>query len=406
MNDVVVGIPTFRRPALLRQLLETLMPQMGEGNLVVVADNDCSAEARAVVEDFGGRSAGIAYVEVPERGLSAVRNALVAAAAREMPEWRWLAMLDDDGLATPGWLNQIVACGERMDADLVGGPVLGVLPDDANRLARNSIYAQRRRWPTGLVPSLNTTQNLLIARRLTERVGLPLFRSDYGASGGEDYDLFRRSAKSGARIAWCDEAVIREPAPADRLTVPSVIGRYYSTGIYMSRIDQSYDGRLQGWRVALGGIAVSVLGALPLVAASLQLVVWPTWADAAAAALHGLTGLAGAAAFLAGVAWFVAVRETGGPVTGALVAVGRRSLTCYLLQSLVMVPVLAPWGLGLGDGSGTAVVSLVAVGSYLLGVALCVALERAGRPGPAEVLLRRLTYGPRSQTGAVAGAPR
>lgn len=158
-------------------------------------------------------------------------------------------------------------------------------------------------------------------------------------------------------------------------------------------------------RVALGGIAVSVLGALPLVAASLQLVVWPTWADAAAAALHGLTGLAGAAAFLAGVAWFVAVRKTGGPVTGALVAVGRRSLTCYLLQSLVMVPVLAPWGLGLGDGSGTAVVSLVAVGTYLLGVALCVALERAGRPGPAEVLLRRLTYGPRPQTGAVAGAP-
>lgn len=153
-------------------------------------------------------------------------------------------------------------------------------------------------------------------------------------------------------------------------------------------------------RTALVGIAVSVLGALPLVAASLQLVSWPTWADALAAALHALTGLAGAAAFLAGVAWFAAGRTTGGPVTGALVAVGRRSLTCYLLQSVVMVPVLAPWGLGLGEGTGTAVVSLVAVGAYLLGVALCVALDRAGRPGPAEALLRRLTYGRRSRPGA------
>jgi len=159
-------------------------------------------------------------------------------------------------------------------------------------------------------------------------------------------------------------------------------------------------------RVALVGIAVSVLGALPLVAGSLQLVTWPTWADTAAAALHGLTGLAGAAAFLAGVAWFAAARGAGGPVTGALVAVGRRSLTCYLLQSLVMVPVLAPWGLGLGDGTSTAVVSLVAVGAYLLGVALSVALERAGRPGPAEALLRRLTHGPRPRSLAIAGTPR
>lgn len=159
-------------------------------------------------------------------------------------------------------------------------------------------------------------------------------------------------------------------------------------------------------RVALVGAAVSVLGSLPLVAASLQLVTWPTWADAAAAALHGLTGLAGAAAFLAGVAWFVATRTAGGPVTGALVAVGRRSLTCYLLQSLVMVPVLAPWGLGLGGGTGTAVASLVAVGAYLLGVALSLVLERAGRSGPAEALLRRLTYGPRPRSASVAGAPR
>ncbi len=152
-------------------------------------------------------------------------------------------------------------------------------------------------------------------------------------------------------------------------------------------------------RVTLVGITVSVLGALPLVAASLQLVTWPTWADAASAALHGLTGLAGAAAFLAGVAWFAAVRGTAGPVVGVLVAVGRRSLTCYLLQSVVVVPVLAPWGLGLGDGTGTAVASLVGVGAYLLGVVAAVALERAGRPGPAEALLRRLTYGHRTRPG-------
>lgn len=148
-------------------------------------------------------------------------------------------------------------------------------------------------------------------------------------------------------------------------------------------------------RVAVGGFAVSVVGALPLVAASLQLVAWSGWADALAGALHGLTGLVGAMAFLAGVAWVTAVRRPSGVLAGALVAVGRRSLTCYLLQSVVMAPVLAPWGLGLGEGTGTAVVSAVAVATYLLTVVVAVALDRAGRPGPAEALLRRLTYGPR-----------
>ncbi|MGQ7352190.1 DUF418 domain-containing protein [Quadrisphaera oryzae] len=152
-------------------------------------------------------------------------------------------------------------------------------------------------------------------------------------------------------------------------------------------------------RVTVAGLAVSVLGALPLVAASLQLVAWPGWGDVLAGALHGLTGLAGAMAFLAGVSWFAAVRRPAGAVpgavVGALVAVGRRSLTCYLLQSVVMAPVLAPWGLGLGDGTGTAVVSAVAVVTYLLTAAVAVGLERAGRAGPAEVLLRRLTHGPR-----------
>ncbi|WP_222710415.1 DUF418 domain-containing protein [Quadrisphaera setariae] len=157
-------------------------------------------------------------------------------------------------------------------------------------------------------------------------------------------------------------------------------------------------------RVAVVGFAVSVAGALPLVAASLQVVSWPGWADALAGALHGLTGLAGAMAFLAGVAWIVAVRRPSGVLAGALVAVGRRSLTCYLLQSLVMAPLLAPWGLGLGAGTGTAVVSAVAVATYLLTVVVAVALERAGRPGPAEALLRRLTYGPRRERVADTGA--
>lgn len=146
-------------------------------------------------------------------------------------------------------------------------------------------------------------------------------------------------------------------------------------------------------RLALGGLAVSVVGAVPLVLMSTQVVDLGVVAAVLAAVVHGGTGLAGAVGFIGLVGWFVATRgEARTGLVGAVSAVGARSLTCYLLQSVLFVPLLSPWALGLGDRAGTAFVSAVAVGVYLTTLVVAVLLERAGRPGPAEQLLRRLTY--------------
>lgn len=76
----------------------------------------------------------------------------------------------------------------------------------------------------------------------------------------------------------------------------------------------------------------------------------------------------------------------------ALVALGRRSLSGYLAQSLIFVPVLAAWGLGLGAHLTSASAMLVGIGVWLLTVVVAYRLDVAGVRGPAEVLLRRLTY--------------
>lgn len=262
-SGLVIGIPTYRRPEMLQALLDSLLPELQRHPAeVVVADNDCGSAAPALVEAFRARWPAIRCIPVAARGVAQVRNALVAEAHQANPDWQWLLMLDDDGLVTPGWLGSLLGAATRYDADLAGGPVQGVLPGDSGRLARNSIFAARRRWPTGLVPLLNTTQNLAIARRALTLAPEPLFRNEYGASGGEDYDLFRRVARASGRIVWCDEAVVMEPAPADRLTVRSLLHRYASTGMYMVAIDRSYDGGLQVWLNALKGLLMSALAAL------------------------------------------------------------------------------------------------------------------------------------------------
>lgn len=154
-------------------------------------------------------------------------------------------------------------------------------------------------------------------------------------------------------------------------------------------------------RTALVGLTVSVLGALPFATAVARLRDPSTFDALGSGILHELTGAAGGIAFAALVGWVVGARGTTITTLGrpgrALRAVGTRSLTCYLLQSVLFVLPLAPWAGGLGVGMGSAQVVAWAVGVWLVTVAVAVALEAAGRRGPAESLYRRLVYGPVSR---------
>ena len=151
-------------------------------------------------------------------------------------------------------------------------------------------------------------------------------------------------------------------------------------------------------RAVLVGLAVSVLGALPQATLVSRLREASVLDAFGSAALHELTGVAGGIAFAALVGWVVAARRTTlgtlGPAGRALRAVGQRSMTCYLLQSVLFVLPLAPWAGGLGAGMGTAQVAAWAVGVWLVTVAVAVGLEAAGRRGPAEALYRRTVYRP------------
>ncbi|NMH92774.1 DUF418 domain-containing protein [Pseudonocardia bannensis] len=148
-------------------------------------------------------------------------------------------------------------------------------------------------------------------------------------------------------------------------------------------------------RVAAVGLGAAVLGGAPL--ALMAAGVWadpPTGVLLVAGALHAVSGYAGGIGYAAlfGL-WAIRLSARRAPVRGALVACGQRSLTCYLAQSVVFVALLPAWTLGLGARLTLWQAALLAVGTWLLLLGAAVAMERAGVRGPAEVLLRRLTYG-------------
>ncbi|WP_306369174.1 DUF418 domain-containing protein [Nocardiopsis sp. CC223A] len=156
---------------------------------------------------------------------------------------------------------------------------------------------------------------------------------------------------------------------------------------------------------AAWGLGIGVLSGLP------DAVVAAGWASSdprpsgMLVVLHDLGGWAGGIGWAALIALFTVRREHrpavsgehgpvahhAGPVVTAVAAVGERSLSGYLLQSLVFTAVFAPYGLGLGASLGTAAAAAVAIATWLVSVAAAEALRRTGRRGPAEVLMRRLT---------------
>ncbi|MFE1166286.1 DUF418 domain-containing protein [Nocardiopsis sp. NPDC058789] len=147
-------------------------------------------------------------------------------------------------------------------------------------------------------------------------------------------------------------------------------------------------------RTVVIGFPVAVLGAQPVALQAVGL--WtPSTTGVGALALvsFAATGIVGGLAFAAAIALVAArIGDRRGPVTTALVACGRRSMTFYIAQSPVWLVATEPSLLGLAGALGAASAAGVAVVTWAVTVVMADVLRRAGRRGPAEALLRYLTY--------------
>ncbi|MGH3800376.1 MAG: DUF418 domain-containing protein [Pseudonocardiaceae bacterium] len=149
-------------------------------------------------------------------------------------------------------------------------------------------------------------------------------------------------------------------------------------------------------RVAVLGVGLAAVGGLPW--ALVRTSWWTPPSETLsllAGAAHTYTGYAGGVGYAACaglIAIHIQARDRPGPLVSALAACGQRSMTCYLLQSVVFVAVLAAYGGGLGNRLGLAEIAILATVTWALTVLLADVMSRRGYRGPAEVLLRRLTY--------------
>jgi len=232
MSLVLIGIPSFRRPHTLGLLLDSLEHQVGlDGHDVrlFVADSDAGhgdaialCRARAATMRRPLSSALVA-----EPGISAARNRILAEARAIGADF--LAMIDDDETAEPGWLAALLDVQAATGADLVGGPVVYGFDGPMPAGLAHGPFAQRRR-PTGRTPSLDTTNNVLLWCPALSRIGWPSFDPAFGLTGGEDKEYFTRLAKAGLLFAWAQDAVVHERVGPERRRLGSILRRSFRIG--------------------------------------------------------------------------------------------------------------------------------------------------------------------------------
>ena len=214
---ISVCICTFKRPALLKRLLESLREQDTNGLFsfsIVVVDNDRSESARSVVEKFAtGSPLRVAYFVEPRQNIALARNKAVEQATGD-----FVAFIDDDEFPSREWLRNLFATCHKYEASGVLGPVRPHFLQTPPAWMTKGRFAERPTYPTGHVLQWrqSRTGNVLLKKEIVGGEDLA-FRVQFG-TGGEDVDFFERMMKKGCVFVWCNEAEVFEEVPPDRCT--------------------------------------------------------------------------------------------------------------------------------------------------------------------------------------------
>lgn len=249
---VAVCIPTFKRPKMLRRLLDALAALDTDADVrVLVADNDADHHAGFdLCQALPGYRWPLLAVIAPQRGIAQVRNALIEQALKT--DARFIAMIDDDEWPGTDWIAQFLACARQTGADVLQGSILLRGADGIE--GHGDI-----RHATGPVAMLQGAGNLLIRRGVLEEMTAPWFDPAFALSGGEDREFFVRLQRATKRFAWSDEARTYGDIPETRDNLGWLLRRAYSVGNSDMRVLLKHGLGAGGMVAELGKIGASFL---------------------------------------------------------------------------------------------------------------------------------------------------
>ena len=264
---ISVVICTYNRCKTLGAAIESIAAQTLPQSLgweILVVDNNSTDETRQLVESIQRRyPERIRYIFEPKQGLSNARNTGIREARGEI-----LVFLDDDEIASSGWVENLTANLHSGEWAGAGGRVLPPSSFSPPRWlsALNSSLA----GPLAVFdPALEAGQlteppfgaNMAFRREVFDKYGG--FRTDLGRAGrnmisNEDTEFGRRLIGVGLRLRYEPSALTYHPVEESRLHPSYFLSWWFNKG----RSDVREFGN-QSNRTRLIGIPLRLFRALP-----------------------------------------------------------------------------------------------------------------------------------------------
>jgi glycosyltransferase involved in cell wall biosynthesis len=226
---ISIVIATHNRSHDVLENVDALLPQcVGQPVEVIVIDSASAPAHAEVLETLKARE-GLNFIRLDELGVARARNAGFVAGSGE-----WIALLDDDAVPRPGWVEAAISYAGRCDAQtaILAGRVIPRWPDDAGSLEMPpSQLGPRARLLLSVVDEdgfLDTTDhpigvgaNMLFRRSvLAAHGGFDVTTGRVGSNlaSGEEAQMMTDLIGAGYRCWYSDAFVVDHKVHAGRLT--------------------------------------------------------------------------------------------------------------------------------------------------------------------------------------------
>jgi glycosyltransferase involved in cell wall biosynthesis len=220
--DVSIIIPVYQCARYLGEALDSVYAQTFT-NYEVILVNDGSDDSEEIERCLASRGNRVTYLKQKNRGPSAARNAGLLVA-----RGRYVAFLDADDYWEPNHLAEQIAFINRAPGiDLAYADAF--LIEDGVQLAGRTFMA-RRTFMEEIPSSGEVTFEGLLDERCTVLLSSVVARRqavmavgmfDESLRYAEDYDLWLRMAKRGARLAYQRKVLLHKRRHSESLTADS-----------------------------------------------------------------------------------------------------------------------------------------------------------------------------------------